>query len=241
MKQLSNIASIRRENTIRLMDKKKFSRLDLASAMGMSYSLLSAYIGKNPTKAIGDDVAARIENALKIESGGLDTNHELLEKFALQNTPIWDKNTPYGLDMVPVPLYVDVRASCGTGYLNSEYEQNLEVVMLESTKVSNRGINPSDVKAFKADGDSMLPVIPHNAEVFVDTSKNTIVRDGAIYAVCLGGLLLIKRVFKAPNGSYLLVSENPNKAIYKNIEVNDDENSFVVLGTVFHVDFSIPF
>lgn len=241
MKQLSNIASIRRENTLRLMDQKKISRAELAKAMDMGYSLISAYIGKTPTKAIGDDVAARIEDALDLKSGDLDVNHELIEKFALQNTPIWDKNTPQGLDLVPVPLYVDVRASCGSGYLNSEYEQNLEVVMLETEKVSKRGINPLDVKAFKADGDSMLPIIPHNAEVFVDTSKTSIVRDGAIYAVCLGGLLLIKRVFKAPNGSYLLVSENPNKALYKDIEVNDNTTSFSVLGPVFHVDFSIPF
>ncbi len=241
MKQLSNIASIRRDNTLHFMDRKDISRGELANLLGMSYSLLSAYIGKNPSKAIGDDVAARLEEAFGLNSGELDVNHEMIEKFALKNTPIWDKNIPQSLELIPVPLYTEVRASCGSGYLNSNYEQNLEVVMLEREKVLKRGINPQDVKAFKADGDSMLPIIPHDAEVYVDSSKTSIVRDGAIYAVCLGGLLLIKRVFKTPNGGYLLVSENPNKALYKDIEVNDSSSEFSVLGPVFHVDFSIPF
>lgn len=112
MKQLSNIASIRRENTLRLMDQKKISRVELANAMDMGYSLISAYIGKNPTKAIGDDVAARIEEAIGLKPGNLDVNYKLIEKYALQNTPIWDKNTPQSLGLVPIPLYIDVRASC---------------------------------------------------------------------------------------------------------------------------------
>ncbi len=93
MKQLSNIASIRRDNTLHFMDRKDISRGELANLLGMSYSLLSAYIGKNPSKAIGDDVAARLEEAFGLNSGELDVNHEMIEKFAL-------KNRLYGLSSV---------------------------------------------------------------------------------------------------------------------------------------------
>lgn len=241
MKQLSNIASIRRYNTLQFMDKKNISRGELASLLSMRYSLLSAYIGKNPTKAIGDDVAVRIEDAFGLDSGDLDVNHEMIEKLALKNTPTRDKYKRQRVELITVPLYSQDQASCGSDYLKSDYEQNLQVVLLEKRKVLKLGINPQDVRAFKNNGDSMLPIIPHDAEIFFDSSKTSIVRDGAIYLVCLGGLFILKRVFKTPNSGYMLVSENPNKTLYKDIEVNDSSLGFSVLGPVFHVNFSIPF
>ena len=244
MKQMSNIACVRRENTLRLMDQQNISRIKLAEQLDMGYSLLSAYIGKNPSKSIGDDVSSRLEKVFGIEPGALDINHELLEKFGLQNTPVWDKNNPPDSGTFKVPLYVDVRASCGSGYLNTEHEQNLEVVMLEIEKVRSRGILPKNVRAFLTDGDSMLPTIPHGAEVFIDSSKNTIGKDGGTYAVCHGGLLLIKKVFKMPNNALKLVSSNPDKTLYPDVVLSETElsnNCFNVLGPVFHIEFSIDF
>lgn len=244
MKQMSNLACVRRENTLRLMNQQNISRMKLAELLDMGYSLLSAYIGKNPSKSIGDDVSSRLEKVFGIETGTLDINHELIEKFSLQNTPVWDKNNPPDSGTFKVPLYADVRASCGPGYLNTEHEQNLEVVMLEIEKVRSRGILPKNVKAFLTDGDSMLPTIPHGAEVFIDSSKNTITKDGGIYAVCYGGLLLIKKVFKMPNNALKLVSANSDKNLYPDLLLSEDEltgSSFNILGPVFHVDFSIDF
>lgn len=223
------------------MDKKDISRGDLANRLSMSYSQLSSYIGKNPSKGIGDEVAARLEDAFELNRGDLDVNHELIEKFSIGNTPKWNKNIPLNMELITVPLYSQERISCVSDYLNSDYEKNLEVAILEKRKVLKLGINPQDVRAFKNNGDSMLPIIPHEAEIFFDSSKTSIIRDGAIYLVCLGGLFLLKRVFKTPNNGFLLVSENPNKTLFKDIEINNNSLEFSVLGTVFHVDFSIPF
>lgn len=243
MKQLSNRSSIRRDNTLRLMKEKGLSRHDLSNLLDMKYSLLSAYIGKTPTKSIGDEVSARIEAALDVQKGFLDIDHALISQLANDGNPIWDKESDIFPAGILVPLYADVKASCGPGYLNSDNEESLERIMLETQKVKNRGITPSNVKAFKADGDSMLPIIPHDAQVFVDSSVNQITRDGAIYAVCYGGLLLIKRLFRGTNQSVILRSENPDKIIYPDQVINESEmqaNGFYILGQVFHVDFSIP-
>lgn len=223
------------------MDKKDISRGDLASRLNMSYSQLSSYIGKNPSKGIGDEVAGRIEEAFELNRGDLDVNHELIEMLNMANTSTWNKNIPPNVELITVPLYSQEGISCVSDYLNSDYEKNLEKVILEKRKVLKLGINPIDVKAFKNNGDSMLPIIPHEAEIFFDSSKTSIVRDGAIYLVCLGGLFLVKRVFKIPNNGFLLVSENPNKTLFKDIEINNNSIEFSVLGTVFHVDCSIPF
>ena len=60
-KVFSGIEVIRRENTKRLMDASGLTRRQFADQSDINYSLLGHYIGKNPSKAIGDEIAQKIE------------------------------------------------------------------------------------------------------------------------------------------------------------------------------------
>ena len=69
-------------NTIRLQNMRSLvgrdgtpTRRALAEAVSMRYELLSNYIGKNPTKNIGNDLARRTEQALGLPHGWMDQTH----------------------------------------------------------------------------------------------------------------------------------------------------------------------
>lgn len=75
-----------------------------------------------------------------------------------------------------------------------------------------------------ANGDSMEPTIKSGDFVIVDTSKTSITTD-AVYAIQYGGSIFIKRVQLHPNGTLLLISDNPK---YQPMTVQDGESLNVV-------------
>lgn len=72
MAELKTIHEIRFLNAKRLMEESGLKRKEFAEKIDMSYSLLSQYLGKNPTKNIGDDTAIKIEDAFSKPRGYLD-------------------------------------------------------------------------------------------------------------------------------------------------------------------------
>ena len=59
----------------------------------------------------------------------------------------------------------------------------------------------------------MAPGIPDGASVVINTAK-TDVRSGKRHAIDYLGEFFIKRLFKQPDGSIIVRSDNPDKAIY---------------------------
>ena len=68
MSDLLKIHEIRLLNARKIMKDSGLDRTQFAEKIGMSYNLLSQYIGKNPKKNIGDDTAEKIENAFNKRS-----------------------------------------------------------------------------------------------------------------------------------------------------------------------------
>ena len=64
-KEFSGIDVIRRENTKALMREAGLSRKEFSEQSGIDYGLLGHYIGKNPTKRIGDETAQKVEKFFK--------------------------------------------------------------------------------------------------------------------------------------------------------------------------------
>ncbi len=69
------------------------------------------------------------------------------------------------------------------------------------------GINPRFAQVIQVSGLSMYPTLNHEDLVLVDTSIDE-VRDEALYAVVYGGLVLVKRIRLARDGSVTLSSDN---------------------------------
>lgn len=103
MANLLKIHEIRLINARKILKESGLDRTGFAEKIGLSYNLLSQYIGKNPTKNIGDDTAEKIEKAFGKPAGfldqastsastkireGFDNEIDLSNKIPLHGTPI---------------------------------------------------------------------------------------------------------------------------------------------------------
>lgn len=71
---MRNVHIIRLENARKLAKSFK-TKAAFANAIGKQPTQVSRFMGKNPTKRIGDDVARDIEIAFGLEEGYLDLQH----------------------------------------------------------------------------------------------------------------------------------------------------------------------
>lgn len=69
-------------------------------------------------------------------------------------------------------------------------------------------------------GDSMMPTLLDNDTLLVDRGQRRIMQQDRIWALSYGELGMIKRVRRRPNGTYLLMSDNPQVS---EIEAIEDE------------------
>lgn len=239
MISLSPLAQNRRTNTLKLLQQKGVRKMELAKSLNMRPSLISAYLGKNPTKTIGDTVAKRICDFFNIELEELDFNTEYLAKASLQSVPLISENTHSSeFNLIHVPLYLNTKDFLEFEYSNNENKQDVEMIAVDEFKLNERKIRGDNVKAVMADGEAMLPKIPYNAQIFIDISRKIINKDGGIYAIESGGILLIRHVYRLPDHKLRLVSSNKDKDLYPDIFLTQEQN-FKVIGQVFHVAFPI--
>ena len=75
-KVFSGIEVVRRDNTRKLMNDSGLTRRQFAEKAGINYALLGHYIGKNPSKAIGDEIAHKIEQFFNKPMNWLDHEHD---------------------------------------------------------------------------------------------------------------------------------------------------------------------
>jgi len=69
-------------------------------------------------------------------------------------------------------------------------------------------------------GDSMMPTLLDNDTLLVDRGQRRITQQDRIWAISYGELGMIKRVRRRPNGTFLLMSDNPQ---ISEIEAIEDE------------------
>ncbi|MEB5477615.1 LexA family transcriptional regulator [Acinetobacter pollinis] len=241
---MSDLAKTRRKNTLRLLAEKMMSKKMLAEGIGVTPPLISAYLSKNPHKAMGDNLAAKICNFLGVTLRELDTDQDFIDSIIRDSAPIFSDSAIKTEDKyVLIPLFKNVKPSYRNNYLNDN-NQEVEMIPFDGKKLLIRRILKNNVQALITNGDSMLPIIPHGAQVFLDRTRNTVQRDGLIYVICMGELVLVKYLFRLPNHGLRIVSANSNKDLYPDVILSkDDVNSdnFHIIGQVFHVDYELPF
>lgn len=142
--RLSTIHEIRLNNVRELLRAYKLDRSEFSERVGISYNLLSQYIGKNPTKNIGDETAEKIETAFGKSRGFLDqANHQ-----AVQHSNNSSLAQPQG-------RWVAVKNSTKMdedGYY-SDADVSEKIGCVASLACS------SEAYAIKASGESMFPVV----------------------------------------------------------------------------------
>lgn len=243
---MRDISEIRRENVKLLIEKNGLSREQFAEKANIAYSLLAHYIGKNPTKNIGRNVANRIEMAFGLSENWLDqdwtmNNQRTGNTLATSNInpnlePIddWDSSTPLDDDEVEIVFYKDFSFACGHGSTTEAMANESRRLRMSKATLNRIGSNKTMVFATIAEGDSMSPTINDGATIWIDTTKQSI-KDGHIFVFEYGGLFMCKRLYRLPNDGLKVVSDNDID--YPAFEITGEQkeqNGFRLIGWVWH-------
>jgi len=100
----------------------------------------------------------------------------------------------------------DIEASAGQGAL-VEAENIDQHLAFKESWLRKSGINPANLIAIYARGDSMEPTIYSGDSLVIDKTKNTVTSDGGIYVINYDGELFVKRVQKQLDGLVAITSD----------------------------------
>ena len=237
MSDLLKIHEIRLLNARKIMKDSGLDRTQFAEKIGMSYNLLSQYIGKNPKKNIGDDTAEKIENAFNKPKGFLDQANQFnsIKDQHFQIVDTWDSETPLGDDEVEIPYFEDFSFACGSGSIGEALESETSKLRLSKTVLRNLTIDKKNAVATRASGDSMNPTIKDGDTIHIDLGRKTI-KDGKIFAICHGDLFYAKRLYNLPLGGVRIVSDN--SAEFPEMRITAQEvidQKFEIVGWIWQI------
>ena len=107
------------------------------------------------------------------------------------------------------PIYMYDISLTNDDFMDVEWLQRKEEepIYFRNTWFTSRHINPDNLRAIRAQGDSMSPMIDNQDIVLIDT-EDKIINDGEVYAVIFDGSFYLKKVRKTA-AEILLISINP--------------------------------
>ncbi|MBF7683009.1 helix-turn-helix transcriptional regulator [Acinetobacter sp. B5B] len=185
------------------MQELGLSQADLLRATGAGRATISGWVNgtnKPSAKHIG-----ALAQTLKVTEGWI--LYGIKENIILDTVKVWDENTPLEEDEVEVPFFKDFSFACGYGSICDIEQKPTEKLRLPKVTLRSRGIQYNQSVAAMASGESMSPTIKDGDTVHIDLGKKT-VKDGKVFAICHGGLFMIKRLYNLPMGGIRVVSDN---------------------------------
>lgn len=124
--------------------------------------------------------------------------------------------------LVPVK-YLDIKASCGNGYVNEEYPStHTQAFTVEFLRENNLPINGEGLVLMHACSDSMGYTIPHGTLMLVNTNEREFDNfiNNKIYVFRADSEMICKRTIKNLNGTVVLKSDNSDKDTYPDQTIN---------------------
>lgn len=116
--------------------------------------------------------------------------------------------------------HVDVALSAGNGRETWHIEEKPPLPFLADYIRRLDCSSPKNLVAVKVRGDSMEPRLFDGDTVVVDRADQRIPASGGVFAVVYAGEMLVKRLFKLPDGSIDIVSDNNS---YRSFVVPPDQ------------------
>ncbi|MGP5283184.1 S24 family peptidase [Pseudomonas helleri] len=221
-----------------------------ADAIGRSASYVARLFSSNPahSRNIGESLARQIEQLCEVPTGFLDqplTKAEELGAFdPATNPPTRIRKEVESLESDLTPTYpdhyeqvslpvIDIPERLGLGHRMSEVEAVARLLTLDAVWLRS-AVSMTDLSSLRiitGVGQSMAPTIKQGDLLIVDQSVTTVTYD-AIYVICIGSSLTIKRIQRELDG-IRVISDNPQ---YKEIQVPTDlEEKIEVLGRVVFI------
>ena len=205
-----------------------------------AYSELERGISKSTSKIV--ELASLYEvNPEWLSSGtGEMINDDIRSDI---NSPVGDyehvvigQQTKYPLVKIK---YLDIKASCGPGYSNDDYpEAFTQTFTVEFLRANGLPIDGKGLILMHACGDSMGYTIPSGTVILVNTNEaffDSLISN-KIYVFNANGEMICKRAIKNIDGSVTIKSDNSNKDIYPDYQVNKENfEHFAMFGRVRYV------
>ena len=175
---------------------------DLVAATGASKGTVTNWINgvNNPT----GKRLVQLAQALKTTSSWLLTGNSTPEFTQVEP---WDSNTPLDDDEIEIPFFKDFSFACGGGSIGEAIANETRKLRMSKATLRNLSIMKENAVAATAIGDSMSPTIKDGDTIHVDLGRKNI-KDGKIFAICIGGLFYCKRLYNLTLGGVRIVSDN---------------------------------
>ncbi len=245
-----DVVEIRRANLMALIDDYK-TQAYFAERIGKPASYVSqlkkGLTPKGKPVGMGNNVARDIEQALNLPFGWMDRLHD--DGTGAMPVPSEDEATNDVSEHVIIgqptkyPLvhikYMDVKASCGSGYLNDEYpEAFTQTFTIEFLRANGLPLDGKGLVLMHACGESMGYTIPSGTVILVNTNEayfDSLISN-KIYVFNANGEMICKRAIKNIDGTVTLKSDSSNKDAYPDYQI-DKENfeHFAMFGRVRYV------
>ncbi|WP_180023391.1 S24 family peptidase [Acinetobacter sp. YH1901134] len=178
---------------------------DLVVATGASKGTVTNWI--NGVNAPTNERLIKLAQALKTSSSWLLTGNSAPEFTQVEP---WDSHTPVDDDEVEIPFFKDFSFACGSGSISEAIANETRKLRMSKATLRNLSITKENAVAATATGDSMSPTIKDGDTIHVDLGRKNI-KDGKIFAICLGGLFYCKRLYNLPLGGVRIVSDNSSE------------------------------
>lgn len=121
---------------------------------------------------------------------------------------------------------IDVELSAGNGRETWHIEEK-EPLPFQADYIRRLDSKPKNLVAAKVNGDSMEPRLFDNDTVIVDKADTRVPANGGVFALVYAGELLVKRLFRLPDGGLKVVSDN--HARYEPVTVGPDQVEHVTI------------
>ena len=234
------------------MDKVALRRINLRTAIDAElknkgfkndvafcdhYDLNPSHISQliNGHGSFGERAARNLENKVGWEIGLLDLESRnetssINKDGGIFLSPIEFKSadTKGRSSNVQIPVYKDVKASCGSGIENfledvSEYLEIDPYIL----KIMGVQTNPKNLRIIYSTEYSMYPTVAPDSPLFVDISDKdpNALKSGSVYVFTHNHELRMKRVFVSYAGSKTvkLTSDNPDKNRYPDEFITNEQ------------------
>lgn len=203
---------------------------DLVAATGASKGTVTNWISGVNTPT--NERLIKLAQALKTTSSWLLTGNSSPE-FA-QVEP-WDSNTPLDDDEVEIPFFKDFSFACGGGSISEAIANETRKLRMSKATLRNLSITKENAVAATAMGDSMSPTIKDGDTIHLDLGRKNI-KDGKIFAICIGGLFYCKRLYNLPLGGVRIVSDNSTEFPEFHLSEQDRvDQQFEIIGWVWQI------
>lgn len=219
-----------RDRIIQRMTDLKLRQVDLMDATGATKGAVSKWV--SGTNVPSTEFMPSLAAILKTSENWLLTGNQTPEFTQVEP---WDSHTPLDDDEIEIPFFKDFSFACGGGSIGEAIANETRKLRMSKATLRNLSITKENAVAATAIGDSMSPTIKDGDTIHVDLGRKNI-KDGKIFAICLGGLFYCKRLYNLPLGGVRIVSDNSTE--FPEIHLNAQEvvdQQLEIIGWVWQI------